>query len=115
MHRLNLMSQISYLTSKLIKFQHRHKRRLRYLHVAYLAHAFLTFLLLIEQLAFTRNITAVTFGRHVLTQGLHRFTGDDLGADGCQYDDLELLTRQQLFQLLANLFTKNISIAAMDQ
>ncbi len=47
----------------------------------------------------SRDVAAVALGRHVLAHGLDRFAGDDLGADGGLYGDVELLARDQLLEL----------------
>src|SRR5699024_2668362 len=59
-------------------------------------HALLTFLLLLQQLALTRNVTAVTLGEDVLAQRADVLTRDDLRADGSLDRHLELLARDQV-------------------
>src|SRR6266404_4197018 len=48
--------------------QHLNKRFLRNIHRAERFHAFFAFFLFLEQLAFARNVAAVTFGGDVLAQ-----------------------------------------------
>src|SRR5690606_33181947 len=57
--------------------QHRQERLLRNLDGADALHPLLAFLLLLEQLALTRDVTAVTLRQHVLAQRLHRFASHD--------------------------------------
>ncbi len=64
-------------------------------------HLLLAFLLLFQQLLFTGDIAAVALGQHVLTHGLHRFTGDDAPADGRLNGYFEQLARDILLQLFA--------------
>ena len=63
-----------YFNLLLIQLQNAHKRLLRNLHVADLAHALLAFLLLLQQLALTGNVAAVALGEHVLAHGLMALT-----------------------------------------
>ena len=49
--------------------QRLNKRRLRHLYLTELTHPLLAFFLLIQKLAFTGHVTAVTFGRNILAQG----------------------------------------------
>ena len=55
---------------------------MRYLYIANLAHALLAFLLFLQKLPLTADITAVTLGKHILAHGFHRFPGNDLASDG---------------------------------
>ena len=52
-----------------------------------------------QQLLFTGDIAAVALGQHVLTHGLHRFTGDDAPADGRLNGHLKQLAGDILLQL----------------
>jgi len=61
--------------------QHREEHRLRDLDVSELFHAFLTFLLFLEELALARDVAAVALGQHVLAQRLDGGAGDDGAAD----------------------------------
>src|SRR5262245_36479574 len=65
-------------------------------------HLLLAFLLLLEQLALTRDVAAVALGEHVLALGLHRFAGDHLAADRGLDRHVEHLPRDQFLQLLAH-------------
>src|SRR3954453_21463212 len=80
-------------------FQDRKKGFLRDLDAADALHPLLPFLLLLEQLALPRDITAVTFREHVLSQRLDRLTRDDPAADRGLDGDLEHLPRNQLAHL----------------
>ena len=61
-----------------IQFQHAHKGFLRNLHVSYLAHPLLTFLLLLQQLLLSGNIAAVALGEDVFAHRADGFSGDNL-------------------------------------
>src|SRR5882762_3014097 len=98
-----------------IQFQDSQESFLRYFYITDLAHTLLPFLLFFQQLTLTADVTAITFGRNILTQGADGFTCDDLGADGCLDGDLELLTWQQLFQLFAELSAEVRAPGAVDQ
>src|SRR6516165_3737375 len=56
-------------------------------------HALFTFLLLLEQLAFARDITTVTLGDYIFAHGSDRLARDDLGTNGGLDGDLEHLSR----------------------
>src|SRR5206468_12838289 len=56
-------------------------------------HPLLAFLLLLQQLALTRDVAAVALGKNVLTDRANRFPGDDPRADGGLDRHLELLPR----------------------
>src|SRR3954470_12902682 len=62
-------------------------------------HALLAFLLLLEQLALARDVTAVALGEHVLAHRLDRLAGDDPAADCRLNRHLEHLPRDQLAHL----------------
>src|SRR3954451_387782 len=72
---------------------------LRDLHVANLFHPLLTFLLTLQQLALARYVAAVTLGGHVLAQRLHGRAGDDPRPDRGLNRHLELLLRDELLHL----------------
>src|SRR5699024_3612709 len=76
-------------------------------------HALLTFLLLLQQLALTRNVTAVTLGEDVLAQRADVLTRDDLRADGSLDRHLELLARDQVLELHGHLIAVVVSILAV--
>ena len=61
-----------------------------------------TFFLLLEQLALTRDITAVALGRNVLTYSLDGFAGYDFGSDRCLNGYVKLLARYEFLQFLAH-------------
>ena len=62
-------------------------------------HPFFAFFLLLQQLAFSRNISAVTFGKHVLAQRRHGFARDHLGSDRRLDRDLKHLPWDQFSHL----------------
>src|SRR5438067_13187000 len=65
----------------LIHLQHRQERFLRNLDAADFFHPLLAFFLFLEQLALTRDITAVAFRDHVLANRFHSFARDYFRAD----------------------------------
>ena len=86
-----------------IQFQHAHKGFLRNLHVSYLAHPLLTFLLLLQQLLLSGNIAAVALGEDVFAHRADGFSGDNLRSDSRLDRDFEELPRNLFFELLAHL------------
>src|SRR5579862_4912533 len=80
--------------------QHRKEGFLWHLDGPDLLHALLAFLLLLEQLALARDVTAVALRDHVLSARLHRFARDDARADGRLNRHVEELTRNLLSQPL---------------
>src|SRR5665647_842844 len=72
---------------------------LRHLDPADHLHPLLAFLLLLEQLALTGDVTAVALGKNVLAHGADGLAGDDPGADRGLDRHLELLARDELAQL----------------
>ena len=58
-----------------------------------LLHALLAFLLFFEEFSFTRYITAVALGSHILADGLDSFAGNDFGTDSSLHGNVELLSR----------------------
>ena len=77
----------------LVQFQYAHEGLLRDLHVTYLTHTFLTFLLFLKKFLLTSDITAVTFCKYVFTNGLNSLTGDDFSANCCEEVITEALRR----------------------
>src|SRR6202795_2078033 len=78
-----------------------------------LFHPLLAFLLLLEQLAFSRDIAAVTFGGDVLAQRLDGLARDNLGADSVLDRDFEHLARYHLAHLFAQRPAPFVSLVAM--
>src|SRR6185369_9787570 len=62
--------------SLFIDFQNGEEGFLRDLDAANFLHPLLAFFLLLEQLAFARDVAAVTLRNHVLAERLHRLTRD---------------------------------------
>src|SRR5215210_8729282 len=73
---------------------------LRYLHAADLLHAALALFLLLEELAFAGDVATVTFGSNVFAVGANGLACDHTLAHGGLHWHLELLARDQLFELL---------------
>src|ERR1051325_5671311 len=71
---------------------------LRDLDPAHGLHPLLAFLLLLQQLALPRDVTAVALGQDVLADRANRFAGDDPRTHRRLDRDLELLPRDQLAQ-----------------
>src|SRR4029079_902280 len=57
-------------------------------------------LLLVEQLAFARDVAAIALGGHVLAHGADRLACDHLAADRRLDRDLEQVSRDQILELL---------------
>src|SRR5271168_3094362 len=86
---------------------------LRNLDASDLLHPLLAFLLLLEQLAFSRDIAAVTLGGNVLAQRFDGFARDNLGADRGLNRDFEHLARDQLAHLFAQRPAPFVGLVAM--
>src|SRR4029079_12570821 len=82
-----------------IDFEDGEEGFLRDLHVANLFHPLLTFLLTLQQLALARYVATVALGGHVLSQRFHRGARDDPRPDRRLDRDLELLLRDELLHL----------------
>src|SRR4051794_23910218 len=83
--------------------QHGQERLLRDFDLTKLLHPLLAFFLLFQQLALTADITPVALGSHVLADGGNRFASDDTSTQCGLNRDLELMSRDLFFQLLAKL------------
>src|SRR5437762_9005474 len=68
------------MARNLVKLQHRHEGLLRNLHEAHPFHTSLAFLLLLQQFAFARHVSAVALRQHVLAHRGNGFAGDHLTA-----------------------------------
>src|SRR5687768_4109794 len=97
-----------------IHLQHGEERFLGDLHGADLLHALLSFLLLLEELPLSRDVTPVAFREHVLAKRLHRRTRDHLVADGRLDRHLEQLPRNELSQLVGDLPAVFVRLVAVD-
>src|SRR3974390_1261548 len=73
---------------------------LRDVDLAELPHLLLAFLLLLQKLAFARDVAAVAFGGDVLAQRAHGFARNDLASDRGLDRNLEHVRRDQLLHLL---------------
>src|SRR4029453_4988301 len=94
--------------------EHRQERLLRDLDLSDLFHPFLAFLLLLEQLALSRDVAAVRLGGDVLSLGLCRFPGDDPAADGGLDCDLVELAGDHRPQLLGQGFALLVGLLPVD-
>ncbi len=65
----------------IIQLQYAHKCFLRNLHVSYLAHPLLTFLLFLQKFSLPADVTAVALGKHVFSHSLYRLSCNDLTSD----------------------------------
>ena len=81
-----------------VQLQHTHKRLLRNLYISDLAHALLSFLLLLKQFLLSADIATVTLCKHILTHCLDRLTRNDFATDCRLNRDLKQLSRDLLFQ-----------------
>ena len=100
---------------QLIKLENREESFLRNLYRSYLLHTFFARFLLLEKLALTRDIAAVTFCRYILPYLPHRFAGNDLGADSRLDSDVELLTGDELLELLTHPASEPHGIVGMSE
>src|SRR5574341_532304 len=91
----------------------RQERLLRHLDLADLLHAFLALLLFLEQLALSRDVTAVALGGDVLAHGLDGLAGDDPTADGRLDGDLVELPGDDAAKLLGQRLALLIGLVAM--
>src|SRR5688500_14818792 len=82
--------------SSILHLQYRQECFLRNLDGSYLLHALLARLLLLQQLALARDVTAVALCQRVLAQRLDRLARDDVRTDRRLYRHVEHLTRDQL-------------------
>src|SRR4029078_7877178 len=85
-----------------VELQRRDEDVARHLDAPDRLHLLLAFLLLLQQLALTRDVAAVALGEHVLALGLHGLAGDDLATDRGLDRHIEHLPRDQFLQLLAH-------------
>lgn len=78
-----------------------------------LLHALLAFLLLLEELALTRDVAAVALGCHVLAHGLDGLPGYDFGSDGRLDGYVKLLARYQFLEFFAHAASESHGIVGM--
>src|SRR5437899_11094958 len=100
--------------TRLVNLEDREEGFLRDLHGPHLLHSLLPLLLLLEELAFARDVATVTLGRHVLAERANRLARDHLGADRGLDHDLDQLARDQLLELLRDLPAPLERLVAMD-
>src|SRR5690606_3332190 len=94
--------------------EHGQERLLRDLDGADLLHATLPLLLLLQELALARDVTAVALGRHVLPHRTDRLPRDDPRTDRRLDRDLEELAGDQLPQLLRQRTAVLVRLVRMD-
>src|SRR3954469_11930782 len=83
-----------------IHLQRSNEGFLRNVDLAELPHLLLAFLLLLQKLAFARDVAAVALGGDVLAQRADGFAGDDLAADRSLDRNHEHVGRDQILHLL---------------
>ena len=83
--------------------------------VADLLHALLAFLLLLEELALAADVASVALGGDILAYLLDGLAGDDLPSDGCLDGDVELLTGDELLELLAHAAAELVGVVDMGE
>src|SRR5262245_57427059 len=92
----------------------RQERLLRHLDPPDLFHAFLPFLLLLEQLALAGDVAAIALGRHVLAHGLDGLPGDHAAADRRLDRDLVELARDHAPELLRERLALLVGLLTVD-
>src|SRR5260370_5508656 len=110
---LEMLRAGSATTALLPNLEQGQESLLRNLDAPDLFHPLLAFLLLLEQLSFSRDIAAVTFGGNVLAQRLDGFARDNLGADAGLNRHFEHLARDQFAHLFAQRPAPFVSLVAM--
>ena len=93
-----------------VQLENCHECFLRHFNRAEVTHSLFALFLLFQQFLLTGNIAAVALGKHVLTQSLDGFTGDDLAADCRLNGDLKLGTGDIVLQLFADLTGTRVGI-----
>ena len=93
--------------------QHGQEGLLRNFDRSYLFHTPLAGLLLFQQLALARHVTAVSLRRHVFAQRLNVTAGDNLPANCSLYRNIEHLPRYQFPHLLDELATAVLCIVTV--
>src|SRR5207245_9334019 len=88
--------------TRLVNLEDREEGFLRDLHGPHLLHSLLPLLLLLEELAFARDVATVTLSRHVLAERANRLARDHLGADRGLDQDVEQLAREPALELLGD-------------
>src|SRR5271170_233192 len=86
---------------------------LRNFDLTHLLHALLARLLLLEQLAFARDVAAVALGEHVLAHPLDAGARDDMAADRRLHGDVEHLARDELLHLVDQFAAAIVGIVPM--
>src|SRR4028119_62117 len=87
---------------------------LRDLHAAYLLHAALALLLLLQELLFAADVATVALRGDVLAVGADRLAGDDPAPHGRLYRHLEVLARDELLELLHERPPAVVGLVAVD-
>src|SRR6218665_342088 len=97
-----------YLSVLVVQFQNGHKCFLRNLYVSNLTHTFFTFFLFLEKFTLTGNISTITFGSYVFSQGFDGFTSDDFSTNRSLNRNVELLSWNWFTQFLGNFLSELI-------
>ena len=97
-----------------IQLQHGHKGLGGDRHRTKGTHSLLAFLLLLQQLLLSGDVTAVALGQNILTQSLDGLAGDDLAADGGLHRDLKLGAWDVLLQLFSDLSCPGIGVVCKE-
>src|SRR5713226_1547193 len=97
----------------LVKLEHRHERLLWDLDRAHALQPTLALLLLLQELAFARDITAVALGQHVLAHRRYRLSCDHLSADRGLDRHLVQLARDDRLEPLHEPPALRLRLAAM--
>src|SRR6202171_5937596 len=97
----------------LVKLQHRHEGLLRNLDRTNALHPLLAFFLLLQQLAFARDVTAIAVCRDLLPHRRNRLAGDHLAADRRLQRHDEHLPRNDRLELLYKFAALYLCLAAV--
>src|SRR5262249_30189313 len=97
-----------------LRLENGQKRFLRNLDRAYLLHALLAFLLLLQQLPFPGDVPTVAFREDVFAHRGDGFPGNDSRADRCLDSHLIHLARDDLLELGADVTSSLVRPIAMD-
>src|ERR1700675_2798416 len=98
---------------RLVKLQHRHEGLLRDLDRSHSLHPFLPFLLLLQELAFARDVAAVALRQDILPHRRDRLARDHFAAYRRLKRNYEHLARDDRLQLLDQLAALGLRLAAV--
>lgn len=80
-----------------IQLEHAHKSTLGNFNITHLAHALLTFLLFLQKLLLSGNITTITLGKDILSHGFDGLSCNNLAPHRCLNRNLKKVSRYLLF------------------